>query len=305
MAQSPDPIRIGYIAIRIIGASFLFIIVISTIFGGFYSIDEGERGIQLRGGQITGVATPGFHFKMPWLESVEVISTRTERLALDKVAAYSKDQQVAELRISVNYRYDPASVRDIYTRYGTEGYPTRILQPRVLEATKTVFGQFNAVTAIQDRERMNAQIKTAVVAVIKDTGAEIEGVLIENIDFSDAYEESIEKRMQAEVEVQRLRQGLEQDKVNADRTVITARAQGDAERARAQAEADAIKFRAAADAESTKLRGIAEASSIDARGQALRNNPDLIRLIQAERWNGTLPTHMVPGSAVPFISVDK
>jgi hypothetical protein len=25
--------------------------------------------------------------------------------------------------------------------------------------------------------------------------------------------------------------------------------------------------------------------------------------VQAERWNGVLPTPMVPGSAVPFVSV--
>ena len=29
----------------------------------------------------------------------------------------------------------------------------------------------------------------------------------------------------------------------------------------------------------------------------------LIGLIQAERWNGQLPTTMVPGSAVPFVNV--
>jgi hypothetical protein len=28
-----------------------------------------------------------------------------------------------------------------------------------------------------------------------------------------------------------------------------------------------------------------------------------VALIQAERWNGVLPTTLVPGSAVPFLNV--
>jgi hypothetical protein len=28
-----------------------------------------------------------------------------------------------------------------------------------------------------------------------------------------------------------------------------------------------------------------------------------VTLVQAEKWNGALPTTMVPGSAVPFVSL--
>jgi hypothetical protein len=51
------------------------------------------------------------------------------------------------------------------------------------------------------------------------------------------------------------------------------------------------------------LQGDAEAHAINARGKALRDNPSLVELVQAEKWNGVLPTTMVPGSAVPFINV--
>ena len=54
---------------------------------------------------------------------------------------------------------------------------------------------------------------------------------------------------------------------------------------------------------STKVKGEAEAEAIRARGAALRDNPDMIKLIQAERWNGILPTTMVPGAALPFVNV--
>ena len=44
-------------------------------------------------------------------------------------------------------------------------------------------------------------------------------------------------------------------------------------------------------------------SVAEARAKALGTNPNLVALVQAERWNGVLPTTMVPGSAVPFVSV--
>jgi len=61
-------------------------------------------------------------------------------------------------------------------------------------------------------------------------------------------------------------------------------------RAQAQAEADAIK-----------PRDDAEAQAIAARGKALGENPSLVSLVQAEKWNGKLPATMVPGGAIPMI----
>jgi regulator of protease activity HflC (stomatin/prohibitin superfamily) len=122
----------------------------------------------------------------------------------------------------------------------------------------------------------------------------VESVQIENIDFSDAYEASIEQRMLAEVEVQKVQQNAEREKVQAEIKVIQAQAEADSQVARAKAEAEAIE-----------LKGRAEAQAIRVRGQALAQNPGLVNLVAAENWDGKLPSTMVPGSAVPFVNVDK
>jgi hypothetical protein len=69
--------------------------------------------------------------------------------------------------------------------------------------------------------------------------------------------------------------------------------------------ADATRAQAQADADAARLRGEAGADAIRAKGAALRDNPTLIALTSAERWNGILPTTMVPGGAVPFVNVGK
>jgi hypothetical protein len=38
---------------------------------------------------------------------------------------------------------------------------------------------------------------------------------------------------------------------------------------------------------------------------ALRDNPGLPTLTAAEKWNGVLPTTMVPGNALPFLNLAK
>jgi regulator of protease activity HflC (stomatin/prohibitin superfamily) len=280
-------------------AAVVGLLILSSFFGSFYTIDQGERGVLLRNGALSGVAEPGLGYKLPFIDSVISISIQTQAKTYDGggagLAVYSRDQQPAEVRVSVVYRADPSQVATLYERYGSlEGAVTRLVDPKVYEEFKTVFGQYNAITAVQDRARLNADTETAIrTAIGESSPILIESVQIENIDFSTAYEESIEARMLAEVEVQKLRQNAEREKVQAEIVVTQASAQADAVRAAAEAEAAAIR-----------LRGDAEAQAINARGKALRENPDLIGLVQAEKWNGVLPTSMIPGSTVPFLNVN-
>lgn len=264
----------------------------SIAFGSFYTVDEGERAVVLRNGAVVGVADPGLHWKTPIIDDTHTISIQSKSKLYENVASYSRDQQPATMTISVNYHLVPDAVDTIYSTYGGEdGVVSRIIDRRVFEQVKTVFGRFNAVTSIQDRGRLNAEVQLAIQEAISGP-VMIDSVQIEDINFSAAYEASIEQRMLAEVEVQKVRQNAEKEKVTAEITVTQANAQADSQLAIAQAKAEA-----------TRLAGEAEADAIRAKGDALRDNPDLIDLVQAERWNGVLPTTMVPGSAVPFVNV--
>lgn len=271
-----------------------FLLGVMLILGSWYTIDQRERGVILRNGALVGVAKPGLGFKLPMIDRVIHISIETQIAKFDKLSSYSRDQQPADIALSVNYRATEDGVDELYSQYGgLKGFEDRVIRPKVLEELKSVFGQYNAVTAIQERARLNADVRAAVTKAAKGPII-IETVQIENIDFSDVYEKSIEQRMLAEVEVARLRQNAEREKVQAEIVVTKATAEANAVRQRAQAEAEAIT-----------LRGNAEATAIDARGKALRDNPTLVGLVQAERWDGKLPTMMVPGSAVPMLSLNK
>jgi uncharacterized membrane protein YqiK len=89
--------------------------------------------------------------------------------------------------------------------------------------------------------------------------------------------------MLAEVEVQKVKQNWEREKVQAD----------------------IVETKAGAEATAIRLKGQAEADAINARGKALRDNPSLVGLVQAEKWDGKLPTTMIPNSALPIFNMKQ
>ncbi|MNP43227.1 hypothetical protein D3C76_1370320 [compost metagenome] len=166
-----------------------------------------------------------------------------------------------------------------------------MISRQVPTQVENVFGKFNAVAAVQNRVQLVNDISTAIKATI--TGPVIiDSVQVENIDFSDAYEKAIEARMAAEVQVKTREQQLATEQVQAQIRVT-----------QAQAEADSQVAQAKADALATELRGKAEAEAIKARAQALASNQNLVELTKAERWNGVLPTTVLPNGALPFIDI--
>ncbi len=194
---------VSVLIVALLGATILL--------GSWYTVDQTERGVILRNGAVVGTAQPGLGFKIPMFDSVEKISVRTVTWTWDKMNSYSFDQQPADLKISVTLRAAPGRVADLYSRFGgLETAVKQVVGPVVNQQVKIVFGRYTAVRAIQERGVLNGAIRDSIVAALKDDSmVVIESVQLENIEFSHAYLQSIEQRMLAEVEVQKLQQNAE------------------------------------------------------------------------------------------------
>jgi regulator of protease activity HflC (stomatin/prohibitin superfamily) len=295
--------------------AFVGLVALSVVGGSFYTVDQGDRAVITYLGEIVGVSEPGFHTKLPFIETANEISLRTNLLRLDALATYSNDQQPAEITLTVAWKPVPGREAEVYERFGSlRALQDRVLIPSATEAFKVVFGQFNAATAISERAKLNQKVVDGVTAAVVGSPIIIESVRVENIDFSDAYESSIEKRMLAEVEVAQLRQNaareIEQAKITvtkataaADSAIADATGASRSSELRAQGEAKATVLRATAEAQAIAVKATAEAGAIRQRGDALPDNPQLVDLTKAEAWDGKLPTTMIPGTAIPFLDV--
>lgn len=204
--------------------------------------------------------------------------------------AYSSDIQQATLKVTVAMRLDPVQVLKMYKTVGTDY--AAIAQPLVVKRVKEEMGQYTAAAVVAKRELLGKQIFDKLGPDLLTRGIVLEALQIENVDFSDTYESAVEAAAKAEAEVKTARQELEKARVETLKKVAVA-----------EAEAQATKLAADAEAYQVRAKGLAEAEAIKARAEALNSNPSLVNLTAVEKWNGTLPSTMVPGASVPFLGV--
>lgn len=282
-------LSVGFGIFAVIGLLMLLV-----AFNTYYTVDEGDRGVVLRNGKIVSVSEPGLHFKLPFIEDVKGVSIRSHAQGF-KGQGYTKDQQTTNFIVSVNYSIPSSKIADLYSKYQTiDSLKTRLLERVVPTQVKNVLGQYNAHNAISERPKMIAQIEENVKQAVLDEPIHIESLQVEDIEFSKAYEKSIEERMQAEVAIATKRQNLETEKVNAEIAATKAKGLADAKLAEAEAEAKAIL-----------VKGEAEAKAIKLKSDALEKNPALVALTAAERWDGQLPKAMLPNSSLPLIDLSE
>lgn len=293
MLNSQSKVLSSFTLAKIIPICILGLLVI-LLFGSWYTVDQGERGVILRNGKIIGTAEPGLGFKAPLIDTVVKISTQTHTTSYTSLQAYSRDQQPATLNASVTFNVPADRVEEVYANFKSiDAMVARLLDRQVPTQIENIFGKYTAISAVQERIKFGIDVTAAITESVKGP-IEITSVQIENIDFSNAYEKSVEDRMRAEVEVQTQLQNLEKERVSAQIAVT-----------QAQAEADSQLARAIAEAESIRIKGEAEASAIKSRAEALAQNQNLVDLTKAERWDGKLPTTVLPNGTLPFIDAKK
>lgn len=262
------------------------LIAIFTVLGCWYTIDQGDIGVVLTNGAISEDTGPGLHFKFPWVQRVVEISTQTQRDAFEysasndeRMEGYTKDQQSSWVALSINYHV--TNPDQVYARFGSvKAMEDRVIDPRANEQVRNILGQFSAQQVIDDRAHFNGLVLQAIMKAI-DGPIVVESVQVEDIKFSKAFETSVEARMQAIVRQQ----------------------QAEAEKQKTMIDADANKYKVEAEADATKYAGLAEAAALSAKADALSKNGNLATLNAIDKWDGTLPTQMVPGSALPFLNL--
>lgn len=292
MIENDDDINITKMFIlKIVSVAIAIVIGLYIAITGWYTVDAGERAVQLRNGAIIRTNDAGLYFKLPFIDSVKYISTRTQNRSFNELSTYSKDQQPAKIRASVTYKVPAREAENVYLNFrDIEGLASNTIERQVPNQIENVFGHYSAIEAVQKRAQLTKDVNDAIKQSLENYPIIVESVQIEDIDFSRAYEQSVEDRMKAEVEVQTQKQNLEKEKITAEIAVTKAQAQANATLAQAKAEAEAAI-----------LKGEAEAKAITAKTKALQANSALVELTKAEKWDGKLPATVLPNSTLPFI----
>jgi regulator of protease activity HflC (stomatin/prohibitin superfamily) len=279
-----------YLKYSVIG--ILGVVIIS---GSLYTVDEGHVGIIKRFGEAMKQVDPGLHVKVPFIDSVVPIEVRTRKNE-EKMASSTKEQMPVTVMVSVNWTVDKSAALELYRQYGgLTQFEQRILDPRFRSASKDIMPRFTAEQLIQDRATAILGIERNLIEEMKDFPVTVDNIQIENIVLPPKYIQSIETKQTEKNLAAAEKHRLERQRLEALRDVNTA-----------DAKAQGIEKVAKAEANAIRMKGLAEATAIEAKAKALKSNPLIVKLTEAQQWDGKLPVTMLSGvGALPIMDISK
>jgi regulator of protease activity HflC (stomatin/prohibitin superfamily) len=252
------------------GVGVVVVIALMLLLSPFTIVGAGERAVVTNLGKVDRVLDSGMHWVTPITESVHTFDVQTQKATVD-ASASSKDLQDVSTTVAMNYNVNPDGVAALYVTIG-EDFESRIVAPAMQEAVKGATAKYTAEELVTKRDKVKADILLALKTRLEASYIQVSEVSITNFQFSESFNQSIEAKVKAEQDALTAKNKLEQVKFEAEQRVATA-----------QAEAEAIRI---------------QAGAINSQGGA-----DYVNLKAIEKWNGILPTQMIPGGTVPFINV--
>jgi regulator of protease activity HflC (stomatin/prohibitin superfamily) len=260
------------VKIKLVGWGLAALVALFFIFGSFTIVGAGERGVVLRLGKIDRTIEPGLHLKTPFLERVVKLETRTQKIEVEASAA-SKDLQIVTVNVALQFNLIPEQVGPLYEELRTE-YRSRVIDPAIQDSVKSATAQFNAEALITRRSEVKDVMEADLKTRLATTHIQVTNLDIVNFDFSESFNAAIEQKVTAEQRALEAENKLKQVQFEAQQKVETAKAE-------------------------------AEAIRIQAQAITQQGGREFVNLKAVEKWNGVLPTQMIPGSAVPFINLER
>lgn len=253
------------------------------------SIPAGHTGILTTFGKVEDkVLIEGFNWKSPFQKVVKM-DNRTQKTT-ETFQAFSSDIQEVDILLAVNYSINQETAQKLYRTVGTEYYQN-IVYPRLLEGTKAIFAEYTAEQLISNREILSEQIANIVVPSVSQYGIVVSSIMVQNIDFTDAFTNAVEAKQVAQQN--KLTAQTQQDQ-------LTMEAEQEANRQVIKAQADAEQARIAAQAELEVTKIQADAAEYAGQKEAMRNKAiaawltsDLLKYYYIQQWDGKLPTYML------------
>lgn len=261
-----------YIVYGILG-----LVVLILVSGSFGTVPAGNIGVKTRFGKVVGSSQPGLYFKLPFVEHVTKMDVQTQKDQTDATAA-SSDLQNVTATVAVNYHVESQDASTIFANLGAE-YADRVISPAIQESIKSITANFTAEQLITEREKVREGIIVLLTDKLQKFGIQTDSLNIVNFKFSDTFETAIEAKVTAQQNALAAQNKLVQIQAEAQQIVATAKAQAEAIQIQTQA------------IQNGGGQAYVELQSVKVQQAAV------------DKWNGVLPTQMIPGSSVPFLNL--
>ncbi len=235
----------------------LILLVVVLLLGSMsvYTVDQRQRGIVLRLGEIVRTdVPPGLHFKLPLVTSVRKIDTRILTLDAEPERFLTSEKKNVIVDFFVKWR-----IRDIGKFYRATGGDQRRAGLRLSQVIKkglrAEFGKRTIQEVVSgDRAEIMSLVAKEAKAQAAEFGIELVDIRVRRIDLPRQVSTSVYQRMEAErqrvAKSFRARGAETAEKIRADadrqRQVILAEAYRTAETLRGEGDAKAAEIYAKA-----------------------------------------------------------
>lgn len=314
-----------------IGAIFLgFVFVVGLLIVGMCTekIPAGYVGIvyNMRNGISEEVLTQGWHVVSP-TKRITTYSIGIEQsyLTADAVGDSKNDESFSTptsdgkslvVDLEFSYKFDVDRISDTFTMFkGQSGEDVKntFIKPKMKAWTQEVTAKYPVTDVFGDkRQELNEALDVYLKAKFDQYGIIIDTVNFTRIDTDEETKAAIQKKVNAQQELELAQIEAETAKIQAEKDKEVALIAAQQEKEKASINAEKAKIEAEAKAERAKIEaeGNAEAVRIAAEAEAEANKkiaesltPELIEKLKYEAWNGVLP--QVQGTATPIIDLTE
>ena len=270
--------------------------VLIIVPGSIHQVNAGEVAVVKIWGDAREVRSAGIYFD-GWLShKYEIYDCKVQQIPIS-TSAYSSDSQPMDIELYVQYQIQQENAMKIATNYGGLDMLEGRIQTVSIERMKAVLSKYKAEELIKARNTISPEVEQSVKdAITTDYFVNITTVVLTNIDFSDAFEKSVEDKMIAE-----------QEKLKAEYENEKAEEKAKTDLEIAKKEAEAIKAKAEQQAEAQKLLADAEAYALSKLNETWSSLNDkqkeaILKKQFIEQWDGKLPDTMVGDSFLKWIT---
>lgn len=196
--------------------------------------------------------------------------------------------------LEFSYKYDINRVTDVFTQFkGASGKEVKdiFIKPKMIAWTQEVTAKYPVTDVFGDkRQELNEALDTYLKEKFDKYGIVIDTVNFTNISTDPETQEAIQKKVNAQQELELARIQKQTAQVEAEKEKDVAQINAEKAKIEAQGKADAELIKANAEAEANKK--IAESLT-----------DKLIEKSKYDKWNGELP--YIEGNATPIVSINS
>ncbi|MBI4356636.1 MAG: protease modulator HflC [Gammaproteobacteria bacterium] len=233
------------------------------LFSALYTVNEKERAILLRLGEIVEEQiAPGLHIKIPLYHTVKKFDGRILTLDAEPERYLTSEKKSVLVDSFATWRIDPNNIRNYYTATaGIEQQGARRLLDTLDKRLRDEFANRTIQEVVSgERGRIMDELVRSINAESKELGIQVIDVRVKQIDLPQEVSESVYARMKTA-----------RNKIARD---LRSKGAEEAEIIRAEADRQRTVILAEAYKESETTRGEGDAKATQIYASAYNKNPD-------------------------------